>query len=168
MMDKLIEKIERILWAGITVCIVILLFCDLFVWDHKPLRIVYEDVLYQEEETDETEVWDGTVTLTVYNPVPEQCDEDPLTTADNSQIDLGQLKKENIKWIAVSRDLLAYFSYGDKVKITCPGDPSLSGVYELHDTMHKRFKKCVDVLAHPDNRTTGKYKNVRIEPIEEL
>ena len=49
------------------------------------------------------------VKVTCYQPVEAQCDSDPLTTADGSKIDLHKLKKGNVKWCAISRDLLWLF-----------------------------------------------------------
>ena len=45
------------------------------------------------------------VTLTTYNAVARQCDNTPLITADGTKIDVKKLKKGNIKYCAVSRDL---------------------------------------------------------------
>ena len=61
--------------------------------------------LLQAEEDEFIEDW-SKVTVTVYNPVMEQCDSTPLITADNSEIDLKKLKQGKLKWVAVSRDLL--------------------------------------------------------------
>lgn len=49
------------------------------------------------------------VTVTCYQPVKEQCDDNPLITADGSKIDLHKLKQGKIKWCAISRDLLWLF-----------------------------------------------------------
>ena len=44
------------------------------------------------------------VTLTCYQPVKSQCNNQPLVTADGSKINLHHLKRGRIKWCAVSRD----------------------------------------------------------------
>ena len=49
------------------------------------------------------------VTLTYYQPVKEQCNSEPLVTADGSKINLHHLKQGKIKWCAISRDLLWLF-----------------------------------------------------------
>lgn len=99
------------------------------------------------------------VIATVYNPTKGQCDNSPLITADNSEINLKKLKNRKIKWIAVSRDLLerGLLSYGDKVRIKS-NDPKINGTYEVHDTMHKRWRNRVDLLMHEENSTTGKWE----------
>lgn len=153
------DKEEKILRLGIKFCLVWFTGLSLFVWE--PLKPRYWTEIEEEQprEEDEFEDW-SKVTVTVYNPVVEQCDSDPYITADNSEIDMAKLKQGKLKWVAVSRDLLkdGKVKYGEKVKINCKEDPSLSGVYTIHDTMHPRWKKHIDILAHQDNRTTGKYE----------
>lgn len=46
------------------------------------------------------------VTLTVYHPVESQCDNTPLITANGTKIDLEKLKNGEIKYCAVSRDVM--------------------------------------------------------------
>lgn len=118
------------------------------------------------EEDEVTFINDGdkiSVTVTVYNPVSAQCDDTPLITADNSKINTKKLNKGEIKWIAVSRDLLKRgISYGDKVRIKSKTDPTINGIYEVHDTMHKRWRNRIDLLS-PENKTLGKWENVELE-----
>lgn len=87
-----------------------------------------------------------TVTATKYNAVEAQCDGDPLVTADMSKIDLKKLKHNRIRWVAVSRDLLKRFNYGDTIKIECSNE-KLNGYWVIHDTMHTRFKNRIDFLV---------------------
>ena len=90
----------------------------------------------------------GKVTVTQYNPVVDQCDEDPLVTADNSTIDLKKLKKGQLRWVAVSRDLLETYKYGDVIELkTISGSPRINGRYIVHDTMHPRFTNRIDILT---------------------
>lgn len=102
------------------------------------------------------------VTATFYNPEKRQCDSDPLITADNSEICLKKLKKKKIRWIAVSRDLLDRYSFGDTVKIS--GDSDIAGVYEVHDTMNKRYTKRIDILTL-EKLEKGVWKNIKIEKV---
>ena len=102
------------------------------------------------------------VTVTKYNPVREQCDEDPLITADNSKICLNKLNAGKLKWVAVSRDLKKHFKYGEKVIIKCDHDPRINGEYEVHDTMNPRYTRTIDLLS-PIGDTKGKWKNVEIK-----
>ena len=91
-----------------------------------------------------------TVRTTYYNPVEAQCDSDPLVTADGSNIDLRRLRKGNLKWLAISQDLLPEYPLGTKVKITSKKYPEISGVYVIHDVMNPRFRYSIDVLSHID------------------
>lgn len=56
---------------------------------------------------------------TYYLPVPGQTDSRPLETATGDIIDLAKLAKKKIKWVAVSRDLLAtgLVSLNDTIQI---------------------------------------------------
>jgi 3D (Asp-Asp-Asp) domain-containing protein len=104
-----------------------------------------------------------TYTVTVYNPVPNQCNRNHLITADGSFINMQKLEEGTIKWVAVSRDMLKDFKYGDKIEIIS-SDPLISGIYEIHDTMNKRFKKRIDILM-PEKIKTGKW-TVKIRKIK--
>lgn len=86
------------------------------------------------------------VTLTYYQPVPEQCDSTPLITADNSRIDLDKLARGEIKWCAVSQDLRDRLPFGSSISI-----PGL-GVYKVRDVMNPRHRNRVDILVHPDKK----------------
>jgi len=94
-------------------------------------------------------------TVTIYNAVSNQCNENPLITADGSIIDIKKVENGIIKWVAVSRDILKEFKYGDKIEIISD-DPLISGVYEIHDTMSKRFTKRIDILM-PRKINKGKW-----------
>ena len=161
---------EKILRKGIKYFSLWFMCMILFVWEApKPVEWTEEETTYSfvpDENQEEGEDWNK-VTVTVYNPVIEQCDSTPLITADNSEIDLKKLKQGKLKWVAVSRDLLknGKVKYGGKVRLKCK-DKSLSGVYTVHDTMHPRWKKHVDILAHQDIRTYGKQENVEVEYLD--
>jgi len=107
------------------------------------------------------------VTGTVYNAVVEQCNSNPLVTADGSRIDKDKLNSGDLKWIAVSRDLLKRgLNYGDKVMISNIDHEDYSGIFEIHDTMNPRFTSCIDFLV-PDHIKTGKWTDIIIEKIKE-
>ena len=86
------------------------------------------------------------VWATKYNATTDQCDEDPFTTADLSKIDKRKLHRHELKWIAVSRDLLNQFRMGDVVEIKCDNE-KLNGEWEIHDLMNKRFNNRIDFLV---------------------
>lgn len=103
------------------------------------------------------------VTLTCYQPVEEQCNSDYLHTADNSFIDLKKLKKGELKWVAISRDLLYLFPLGSKVKITDETTGKCYGTYIVKDKMNKRWDHRMDILIHPDSKERIYEENIRIE-----
>ncbi|MFD1002033.1 hypothetical protein ACFQ21_22095 [Ohtaekwangia kribbensis] len=107
-------------------------------------------------------------TLTIYNPVKRQCDNTPLITASNAKIDVDKLRNQEIRWLALSRNLLrrwnGNFHYGDTVKITA-GDPSIDGMWIIQDNLNKRYKNSGDLLFHSSVRKLGKWKNVTISKV---
>ena len=90
------------------------------------------------------------VLITWYNPCESQCDSDPLVTADMSRIDIKKLNNRDIRWIAVSRDLLKKYSMGDTIIIESP-NPRINGEWVIHDKMNKRFTKRIDLLVAKDD-----------------
>lgn len=109
--------------------------------------------------------------LTIYNPVTKQCDRTPLVTANNSKIDIGKLQKQQLRWMALSRDLLkkwkGKFHYGDTVLITS-GDSDIDGYWIIKDTMNKRYKNHGDLLFDSNVRTMGKWKHVEVTRVESI
>ena len=99
------------------------------------------------------------VTLTTYNAVTSQCDNTPLITADGTKIDVKKLKKGNIKYCAVSRDLLWCIPLGSVVHIEG------HGYYEVRDTMNERFDHYIDILQHTSQKNFKKSK-VRVEVVK--
>lgn len=90
------------------------------------------------------------VTLTTYNAVKSQCNDNPLITADGTKIDLKKLKSGKIKYAAVSRDLLWCIPLGSIIHIEG------YGYYEVRDTMNKRFNHYVDILQHVSQKNFKK------------
>lgn len=99
------------------------------------------------------------VTATVYNAVPEQCNDDCFTTAFMFKLDKKDQFKHRI--IAVSRDLLKDFPNKSKVRIT---GTQYDGIYTVRDKMNKRFKKRIDILINKDMKG-DKWDNVKIEKV---
>ena len=99
------------------------------------------------------------VTLTCYQPVVSQCDGDPLTTSDGSKINLSHLRRNKIRWCAISQDLLYLFPKGKKRLIWIEG----YGIYEVRDVMNRNKHHHVDILQHPSNSTMILKKGVKIE-----
>lgn len=160
----MMEKIEKVLTRIIIVLFVVLILEWIFVWESPRKR---EYVPIQEEEEMELEQiieeeLETRVTVTVYNPVEEQCDSDPLITADGQKINLRKLNNGNLKWVAVSRDLLKVYRFGDKIRISSKKHPEINGIYEVHDVMHERHTLRIDILQPKVNGLYGKWNDVII------
>lgn len=108
------------------------------------------------------------ITGTYYHAVAAQCDATPLITADNSKIDLVKLKDKKIRWVALSRDLLARwggpFNYGDTIKVS-QGSEKVNGLWVVHDSMNRRFKNRIDFLVHQSHKFPGKSRDLVISKI---
>lgn len=87
-------------------------------------------------------------------------------TADGSRINNKHLKKEYIKWCAVSRDIWNMFPINSTNKrIWIEG----FGVYHVKDKMHKKWKRKVDILIHKSNKNKiENKKNITIHLIYNL
>lgn len=99
------------------------------------------------------------VTLTCYQPVKSQCNNQPLVTSDGSKINLHHLKRGNIKWCAISRDLLYLFPKNKPKRVSIEG----FGVYEVKDVMNKRHKHRIDILIHPKNSKRISIEHVKVK-----
>lgn len=101
------------------------------------------------------------VTATMYYPVVNQCDKDPLVTAGMFKI--NPRKASEHKWIAMSRNLLKRWGgmgkYGDKVKISGCGEKD--GIYTVVDTMNKRYVNKIDILE-TEGTPLYKFDDVKI------
>ena len=86
------------------------------------------------------------VTVTMYNPSPEQTDSTPNQTADGTII--NPERASEYRYIALSRDLLRRwggpFNYGDYVMLK--GTEGYDGIYQVRDTMAPKFINRVDIL----------------------
>lgn len=110
-------------------------------------------VVSEEEFLSETIEVTKDITVTFYNPVTNQCDNDPLITADGSEINLKKLENGELRWCAVSRDLLQVYRYGDEIWIDSE-NPEIRGWWIIKDTMNIRKKNHIDLLL-PENHKTG-------------
>jgi hypothetical protein len=115
---------------------------------------------------------------TTYYCNVSQCDSDPLTTADGSRIDLDKLANGQLRWCALSRDLIwdeyrqsihaegfrGLFEFGDTITVYSKTCPQINGKWTIHDTMNKRYTRSIDFLIHPDNNNPklGVCPDVRI------
>ena len=98
------------------------------------------------EKLNEYETEGMHVTVTMYQPVRYQTDSTPNILADGTRIRTD--KASNYKFIAVSRNLLkrwgGWLDYGDFVLLR--NTDGKDGVYQVRDTMNKRFVNRIDIL----------------------
>ena len=92
------------------------------------------------------------VTVTMYEPVRYQTDSTPNILADGTRIRVQ--KASEYRFIAVSRNLLkrhgGWLDYGDFVLLK--GTNHKDGVYQVRDTINKRFVNRIDILESPGVR----------------
>lgn len=132
--------------------------------DSKNIDNLYDSYYTQSDEYNESQMWSlaaNDVEATVYNAVPGQCNNDCLHTASMFRLDLNDVAPHKI--IAMERTFMKELGvhYGDVVKIEGAG--KYDGVYQIQDTMNKRFagQHKIDILV-PKNIKYGKWNNVKL------
>lgn len=102
------------------------------------------------------------VTATMYQPVTWQTDDTPNELADGTVI-VDIYKAHEYRYVALSRDLLKRwggpFDYGDYIIVEGAGEHS--GIWQVRDTMNKKWTNRIDFLMSP-NHTPFKYDEVVI------
>ena len=105
------------------------------------------------------------VTVTMYQPVRYQTDSTPNILADGTRIRTQEAS--DYKFIAVSRNLLkrsgGWLDFGDFVLLK--GTHTKDGVYQVRDTMNKRFVNRIDILESPGVKPY-KYEKAKIVKTE--
>ena len=98
---------------------------------------------------------------TVYNAVPEQCDEDPIYTASMFRLNLDDVYSHRI--IAMEKTFMKTLGlrYGDVVKVEGAG--RWDGIWQIQDTMSPRFagRKKIDFLV-PEDIKLGKWNTIKL------
>ena len=103
-----------------------------------------------------------TVTATCYRATVGQCDATPFITANNSHIDTSRI--DQLRWIALSRDLEKHFKMNDSVMISGCRVKHFNGVWYVKDRMNRRFRDKIDFLIS-DTIQADLFKNVKISKI---
>jgi len=102
------------------------------------------------ERLNEYETEGMNVTVTMYQPVSYQTDSTPNILADGTRI--RTQSASDYKFIAVSRNLLkrwgGWLDFGDFVILK--GTDGKDGVYQVRDTMNKRWVNRIDILESID------------------
>lgn len=95
------------------------------------------------------------VFATSYNPEVGQTDNSPCVGAHGTNV--CELARRGVNVLAVSQDLVGHngsklFTYGEIVRVESE-EPGCNGIYQIEDTMNKRFKMRADIfkLDRKDN-----------------
>ena len=112
-------------------------------------------------EHDEWKLISENVEATVYNAVPEQCDDNPIYTASMFRLDTTNVYSHRI--IAMERNFMSELGlkYGDIVKVE--GTGKWDGIWQIQDTMNKKYagRKKIDFLV-PNHIKYGKWSDVKL------
>ena len=116
---------------------------------NKQLQSLVKDNKELKQKLEKYETEGMIVTVTMYEPVSYQTDSTPNILADGTRIRVH--KASEYRFIAVSRNLLTrhggFLDYGDFVLLK--GTNHKDGVYQVRDTMNKRFVNRIDILESP-------------------
>lgn len=100
-------------------------------------------------------------TATVYNAVPEQCNEQPSVTASGRHIDTNQV--QDLRIVAMERTMMQRngIHYGDTILVK--GTGVYDGEWVVEDTMHPRNagQDRIDFLV-PEGIKLGRWDNVEV------
>ena len=114
------------------------------------------------QKLDKYETEGMNVTVTMYEPVRYQTDSTPNILADGTRIRVH--KASEYRFIAVSRNLLkrhgGWLNYGDFILLKGTNHKK-DGVYQVRDTMNKRFVNHIDILESP-GVTPYKFQEAKI------
>lgn len=126
----------------------------------EPEKSAYREMIEKEMKTSEKPQWRlaaDDVTVTVYNACAGQCNDDFRHTASMFRLNLNDVASHRI--VAMERTFMKELglSYGDVIKLEGTYKGRQDGIYQVQDTMNKRFagQHKVDVLVPGDIRTGG-------------
>ena len=101
-----------------------------------------------------------------YHPVRHQTDGTPNILGTEQRL---QYMKSEYKYVAVSRNLLkdwgGWLDYDDFIVLS--GTDGKDGVYQVKDTMNKRFVNRIDILESPGTKPY-KFTSAKIKKGENL
>jgi len=128
---------------------------------NQNLKLYIDRLTELESVIDEFKLEGLDVTVTMYHPTRGQTDSTPNILADGTKIKIHQASE--YKFVAVSRNLLkrwgGWLDYGDFIVLT--GTDGKDGVYQVKDTMNRRFVNRIDILESPGTKPY-KFENAKI------
>lgn len=86
-------------------------------------------------------------------------------TASGDRIDVGRLKNQEFRWVALSRDMYrAGFNINDTIEVTSESMPQLNGKWVVKDKMggHRR----IDFLIHRSNASWFRTSKVTVRKVK--
>lgn len=162
------ERVKFLIRKGITISVIVAALVQSHNLGYDEAKGVVGQLQNEIENTVEKnkpqEQWTliaDDVLATVYNAVPNQCDNDVTHTASMFRLNLADVLSHKI--IAMERTMMDEFglNYGDVVKIE--GTGKWDGVWQIQDTMNKRFagQHKIDILI-PQSAGLGQWENVKV------
>lgn len=160
------KLVRRLLLTGLSItaiCAMLSNYCDK---NNIPDNVKQEALASVQQEAipqvqNDWKLVDSNTIATVYNAIPAQCNGDFGHTASMFTLNLDNVLSHRI--IAMERTFMAKLGlkYGDVVKIE--GTDGYDGVWQIQDTMNKRFKGMhkIDILV-PNNIKYGQWDNVKL------
>lgn len=82
-------------------------------------------------------------------------------TASGKKIDIKKLNSGKLRWVALSRDLLRHYKYGDTITVISD-NPKVNGKWIVMDKMGKHHRKRIDFLT-PKGVNLGLDKPLKIK-----
>jgi len=118
--------------------------------NHTEVLNLYKNRITElESVVDEFKLEGLDVTVTMYHPIYPQTDKTPSITADGTRISINNASEH--RFVALSRNLLKRwggpFDYGDFIFLR--GTDGKDGVYQVRDTMNRRYVNHIDILETP-------------------
>ena len=86
-------------------------------------------------------------------------------TASGDRIDVGRLKNQEFRWVALSRDMYrAGFNINDTIEVTSATMPQLNGKWVVKDKMGGH--RCIDFLIHRSNASWFRNAKVTVRKVK--
>lgn len=82
-------------------------------------------------------------------------------TASGKKIDVKKLNSGKLRWVALSRDLLRHYRYGDTITVIS-NNPKINGKWVVMDKMGGHHRKKIDFLT-PKGVNLGLDKPLKIK-----
>lgn len=152
--------LQKVAVGAISVAMALSIISGLETVDDAQKQKMEAEVVYAAPQEEWKMIADDVI-VTVYNAVPAQCNADVRHTASMFKLDLKNPEAHKI--IAMERTMMSEFGlkYGDIVKIEGTYNGIQDGVYQIQDTMNKRFagQHKVDILVSNNVKYGGTLKS---------